>query len=234
MGKGFSASPSNQTPNGLHHPGLHAEHSSASVGNAGPLQPPTSAHIRAVYAPADHPSLSPNQASAVGSGFSALYRRSQAEGLQHDAHQRSAPPSNCSRGTQGVGQAEGSKQKQPESPKANSSSADADTPKTLRLKAMAAQTERLQQVWSVIHDCGTRHAQGGAYSGHHPHGGTSAGQAACIGVALSCVFQNNSAQEHGKEGHVNVAAMVGVIGPPCSGDHVIRWHAAIMRCHLLR
>jgi len=175
MSKVYSASPSSHVPSTSQHTGIYAEGSSASLGSPGLQQHAPSPFPKAAYAPADHFSSSSNQAHEDHHGFSALYRGSQAEARQ--AATAGAQPSLQTRGLQaelspavavdydgavpprqGMGEAQGSGTGQSQSPRATTSSdisGDADTPKTLRLKAMAAQTERLQQVRTVLSKHGT-------------------------------------------------------------------------------
>ena len=166
MSKVYSASPSSHAPSTSQQTSIYAEGSSASLGTPGPSPFPN-----ATYAPADHFSSSSNQAREDHRGFSALCRGSQAEARQ--AATAGAQPALQTRGLQaelspaaaggdcddavpprqGMGEAQGSGTGQPQSPRATTSSdtsGGVDTPKTLRLKAMAAQTERLQQVQSLL------------------------------------------------------------------------------------
>lgn len=133
MSSGLSASLSSQPTRLPQHASLHAEHSFASVGMpaASPLQS-TPLHA------------SPHHNPQADQGFSALYHRS--DGRQQDSHGASEQA--------GAGVHVGSwtqqqEEEQPGSPPAAPSSAQAsggDTPKTLQLKALAAQAERLRQV----------------------------------------------------------------------------------------
>ncbi len=182
MSKVYSASPSSHAPSTSQQTGIYAERSSASLGTPGLQQHAPSPFPKAAFAPADHFSSSSNQAREDHHGFSALYRGSQAEARQ--AATAGAEPSLQTRGLQaelspaaaaaaaggggvydgpvpprqGMGEAQGSGAGQPQSPRATTSSdtsGGVDTPKTLRLKAMAAQTERLQQVRTVLSRSGT-------------------------------------------------------------------------------
>ena len=175
MSKVYSASPSSHAPSTSQQTGIYAEGPSASLGTPGLQQHAPTPFPKAAYAPADHFTSSSNQACEVHRGFSALYRGSQAEARQ--AATAGAEPSLQTRGLQaelspaaggggggggdyngdvpprqGVGEAQASGAGQPQSPRATRSdtSGGVDTPKTLRLKAMAAQTERLQQVQTVL------------------------------------------------------------------------------------
>ncbi|KAL0053822.1 hypothetical protein WJX82_011361 [Trebouxia sp. C0006] len=167
MSKVYSASPSSHAPSTSQQTGIYAEGSSASLGTPGLRQHAPSPFPKAAYAPADHFTSLSQQARGNHHGFSALYRGSQAEASQ--AGSAGAEPSLQTRGLQaelsppaaaagqndgavpprqGMGEAQGSGTGQPQSPRATTSSdtsGGVDTPKTLRLKAMAAQTERLQQ-----------------------------------------------------------------------------------------
>ncbi len=172
MSKVYSASPSSHAPSTSQQTGIYAEGSSASLGTPGLQQHAPTPFPKAAYAPADHFTSSSNQAREDHHGFSALYRGSQAEARQ--AATAGAEPSLQTRGLQaelspaaaaaaggddavpprqGTGEAQRSGAGQPQSPRATTSSdtsGGVDTPKTLRLKAMAAQTERLQQVQTVL------------------------------------------------------------------------------------
>ena len=167
MSKVHSASPSSHAPSTSQQTGVYAEGSSTSLGTPGLQQHAPAPFPKAAYASADHFSSSSNQARDGHHGFSAFYRGSRAE-----ASQAGGEPSLQTRGLQaelspaaagdcdsavpprqGMGEAQGSGAGQPQSPRATISSdtsGGADTPKTLRLKAMAAQTERLQQVPTVL------------------------------------------------------------------------------------
>ncbi len=177
MSKVYSASPSSHAPSTSQQTGIYAERSSASLGTPGLQQHAPSPFPKATYAPAEYCTSSSHQALEDHHSFSALYRGSQAEARQ--AATAGAEPSLQTRGLQaelspadagggggggdncdgavpprqGVGEAQGSGAVQPQSPRAATrlnTSGGVDTPKTLRLKAMAAQTERLQQVWTVL------------------------------------------------------------------------------------
>ncbi len=173
MSKVYSASPSSHAPSTSQQTGIYAEGSSASLGTPGLQQHAPTPFPKAAYAPAHHFTSSSNQAPEDHHGFSALYRGSQAEARQ--AATAGAEPSLQTRGLQaelspaaaataaggdddvpprqGTGEAQRSGAGQPQSPRATTSSdtsGGVDTPKTLRLKAMAAQTERLQQVQTVL------------------------------------------------------------------------------------
>jgi len=176
MSKVYSASPSSHAPSTSQQTGIYAEGSSASLGTPGLQQHAPTPFPKAAYAPADHFTSSSNQAREDHHGFSALYKGSQAEARQ--AATAGAEPSLQTRGLQaelspaaaaaaaaaaggddavpprqGTGEAQRSGAGQPQSPRATTSSdtsGGVDTPKTLRLKAMAAQTERLQQVQTVL------------------------------------------------------------------------------------
>ena len=181
MSKVYSASPSSHAPSTSQQTGMYAEGSSASLGTPGLQQHAPTPFPKAAYAPADHFTSSSHQAREDHRGFSALYRGAQAEARQ--AATAGAEPSLHTRGLQAElsptaaaavaaaagreydgtvpprqerGEAQGSGAGQPQSPRATTrsdTSGGADTPKTLRLKAMTAQTERLQQVLSVLSRC---------------------------------------------------------------------------------
>ena len=170
MSKVYSASPSSHAPSTSQQTGVYAEGSSTSLGTPGLQQHAPAPFPKAAYASADHFSSSSNQACEGHHGFSAFYRGSRAEASQ--AGSAGGEPSLQTRGLQaelspaaagdcdsavpprqGMGEAQGSGAGQSQSPRATTSSdtsGGADTPKTLRLKAMAAQTERLQQVPTVL------------------------------------------------------------------------------------
>ena len=117
-------------PANSHQTGLHAEPSSASVGPSGHQQ--WSPANPATASAADH-SFSAAWTATEQQTFAATYKHQQASeqagdqaGLADEPH--AGPSDRLS------------------SPKASTSSAQADTPKTLHLRSMAAQAERLQQV----------------------------------------------------------------------------------------
>ena len=133
LSSGISASPSSQHGRPSQHGSVHAEHSSASVGMT-PAAPHHSTPLHATH----------NPDPLVGQGPGALHYRS--EGSQQ-ADQSAAEQA-------GAGVHVGSWTQQEArdqlgSPTAAPSSAQAgggDTPKTLQLKALAAQAKRLRQV----------------------------------------------------------------------------------------
>ena len=128
MSRGFSTSPGSSRPEATQQSSLHAEPSSASVGTSFSHQTPT-AQARNPFRTAAYQN-SP-QAAAASQGFSTLYGQSQnAQRSDSQAGPSDADP----------------QQEQMASPRASTSAAQADTPKTLHLKTMAAQAERLQQV----------------------------------------------------------------------------------------
>lgn len=128
LSSGIAASPSSQQGRPSQHRSLHAEHSSASVGM------PAAAPHHYTPLPATH-----NPDPQVGQG--ALHYRS--EGSQQSEQGASGAGVHVGSWTQREAR------DQPGSPTAASCSAQAgggDTPKTLQLKALAAQAERLRQV----------------------------------------------------------------------------------------
>ena len=141
LSNGISASPS-QSVRPSYLGSLHAEHSSASVGvpAAGPHH-------------ATPPQAGNKHDSPAGQDLGALYHRS--EGSQQ------ADQSVSEQASAGVHVGSWTQQEardQPGSPTAATSSAQAgggDTPKTVKLKALAAQAERLRQVGQagpMLHD----------------------------------------------------------------------------------
>lgn len=133
LSSGISASPSSQQGRPSQHGSLHAEHSSASVG----LTAAAPHHSTPLHA-TQHPDPS------VGQGQGALHYR--AEGSQQ-ADQ--GPSEQAGAGVHVGSWTQQEARDQPGSPTAACSSAQAgggDTPKTLQLKALAAQAERLRQV----------------------------------------------------------------------------------------
>lgn len=133
MSSGISASPSRPYTATPQHGGLCAEHSAASVAM------PAAAHQHPT--PAQH---SHHEHIQAGQGFSAMYQQS--SGAQQAA-QGAVHPAGAGVHVGSWGQEAGNEQLG--SPGANAASGPADgqdTPKTLQLKAMAAQAERLKQV----------------------------------------------------------------------------------------
>ena len=133
MSNGVPASPSSQSGRPSQLGSLHAENSSASVGMAaaGPHH-------------ATQPHASHKHDPQADQGLGALYR--QAEGRQQ-ADQSASEQAGAGVHVGSWTQQEASHQSS--SPTAATSSAQAgagDTPKTLQLKALAAQAERLRQV----------------------------------------------------------------------------------------
>lgn len=156
--RGLSASPSSQPTRLPQHGTLHAEHSSASVGMPASAPPHSTP-----------PHASPCHDSQAGQGFSALYHRS--EGSQQASHGASEPAGAGVHVGSWTQQEEGG---QPGSPTAGPSSVQAgggDTPKTLQLKALAAQAERLKQVGLVayLHSEAGRKHQHTRLQLHHSH-----------------------------------------------------------------
>ena len=133
MSKGLSGSPSSTMPEASHQTRLHAEPSSASVGTSAYQQwPPASP---ATASAADH-SFSAAWTAAGEQAFTATYKHQQAdERASEQAGLDSVPDAGA--------------RDHLSSPKASTSSVQADTPKTLHLRSMAAQAERLQQVTNI-------------------------------------------------------------------------------------
>ena len=172
MSRGYSASPSSQQPGPAQQPGLHAEQSFASVGTPARQPHVASTQPKTARTPAYHPSQSSSQSPQADHGFSVLFRGSPAEAkpaafeaAMHWARDRgpqaeprsanaegSGPPGQGCTETHAGDGLHGSGLGQPHSPRAPTGSQvpmDPETPKSLQLKAMTAQTERLQQVQSI-------------------------------------------------------------------------------------
>ena len=139
MSNGISPSPSSQPTRPSQHGSLQAEHSSASVGM------PAAAPGHSTPQHASH-----NHDTQAGQGFSALYHWSDgSHQAAHSASQQAGAGVHVGSWSQEEGR------DQPGSPTAATSSAPAggaDSPKTLQLKALAAQAERLRQVGAWLAD----------------------------------------------------------------------------------
>lgn len=137
MSRADAAAPDSSRAEPLHQTSLHAESSYASTTTPERQQraSPTQAAAAAGATLAQHSLPASWTAAAAGQGFSPFSARAEAR---------------SSAQTGPAGAAASGSHEQLESPRASAGSAAADTPETLHLKAMAAQAERLQQVWPDI------------------------------------------------------------------------------------